>query len=138
MIKPIYAIGPDGEKHIYKQIGKMFFRIYGLSPRDVMTKCYVCEDDTEEIYYRFCLVGEMVEQTPVYVIDTVCHTAVAESGDFIDEFLSYDEAAAAIEAYETADKKEGIYLPDYYEVENDEHLKVIGETEYGLILAGDE
>lgn len=39
-----------------------------------------------------------------------------QTGTFIDEFSTEDEALAAIEDYEIEDENNGCYEPDFYEV----------------------
>lgn len=39
-----------------------------------------------------------------------------ETGTFIDSFDSYQDAEAALKEYETEDKEEGIFEPEFYEI----------------------
>lgn len=43
-------------------------------------------------------------------------TRFRETGDKIDEFATYEEAKAAIAAYEAEDKEEGNFTDDFYEI----------------------
>ena len=52
------------------------------------------------------------------------YTASRESGDFIEGFETYEEAVRAIEGYEQMDKDDGIFKPDFYEVEDIDHCRV--------------
>lgn len=49
------------------------------------------------------------------------YTADRETGTFIEECASIDEALAKIEEYEEADKKEGTYEEGFYNVVNECH-----------------
>jgi hypothetical protein len=40
----------------------------------------------------------------------------SETGTFIDEFGTYQEALKALQEYENEDKQEGVYTPDFYEI----------------------
>ena len=48
-----------------------------------------------------------------------------ETGTFIDEVESVDEGLKLIEEYETTDREDGNYTPDFYDVVNEEHSSVI-------------
>lgn len=52
------------------------------------------------------------------------YTANRETGTFIDEFDTYEEAKKAIEEYEEQDKTDGIYEADFYEVEDENHCPI--------------
>jgi hypothetical protein len=39
-----------------------------------------------------------------------------ETGTFIDEFNTYQEALTGLEGFENEDKQEGVYTPDFYEI----------------------
>ena len=52
------------------------------------------------------------------------YTADRETGTFIDEFNTIEEAKAAIAEYETRDKVDGVYEEDFYDVVNEEHESV--------------
>jgi hypothetical protein len=39
-----------------------------------------------------------------------------ESGDPIEEFMTYEEAMQKVIEYESADEKEGIYEPNFYTI----------------------
>ena len=39
-----------------------------------------------------------------------------ECGNIIDDFDTYEEALARLEKYEAEDKKDNIYVPDFYEI----------------------
>lgn len=52
------------------------------------------------------------------------YTADKETGTFIDEFNTIEEAIAAIADYETADKLVGVYEEDFYDIVNEEHESV--------------
>lgn len=53
------------------------------------------------------------------------YTADKETGTFIDEFESIEEAKAAIEKYERADKADGTYEEDFYDVVDENHCSLI-------------
>lgn len=40
----------------------------------------------------------------------------AESGILLDEFETREEAEATLNQYEEADQKDGLYIPDQYEI----------------------
>lgn len=40
----------------------------------------------------------------------------SETGTFIDEFNTYQEALAELQIYENEDKQEGTFTPDFYEI----------------------
>ena len=40
----------------------------------------------------------------------------SETGTFIDQFDTYQEAQKELERYEKEDKQEGTYTPDFYEI----------------------
>lgn len=40
----------------------------------------------------------------------------SETGTFIDQFNTYQEAQKELERYEEEDKKEGNFTPDFYEI----------------------
>ena len=42
-----------------------------------------------------------------------------EAGNFIDEFATLEEAKNALEAYESEDKKDGTFTPNFYEIVED-------------------
>lgn len=48
------------------------------------------------------------------------YTADRETGTFIDEFASIEDARAAIQQYEESDKNDGIYEPDFYDIVDEE------------------
>lgn len=52
------------------------------------------------------------------------YTANRETGTFIDEFETLEEAKKAIEEYEAQDKKDGVYEADFYEVEDENHYSI--------------
>lgn len=52
------------------------------------------------------------------------YTANRETGTFIDEFETLEEAKKAIEEYEAQDKKDGVYEADFYEVEDENHCSI--------------
>jgi hypothetical protein len=39
-----------------------------------------------------------------------------ETGTFIDEFETYQEAQKELERYENEDKQDGTFTPDFYEI----------------------
>ena len=39
-----------------------------------------------------------------------------EAGNIIDRFFTFKDAENALEEYETADKADGTYTPDFYEI----------------------
>lgn len=53
------------------------------------------------------------------------YTADRETGTFIEECASIDEALAKIEEYEEADKKEGTYEEGFYDVVNEDHETLV-------------
>lgn len=40
----------------------------------------------------------------------------SETGTFIDQFNTYQEAQQELERYENEDKQEGTFTPDFYEI----------------------
>jgi hypothetical protein len=40
----------------------------------------------------------------------------SETGTFIDQFDTYQEAREELERYENEDKQEGTFTPDFYEI----------------------
>ena len=40
----------------------------------------------------------------------------SETGTFIDQFNTYQEAQKELERYENEDKKDGTFTPDFYEI----------------------
>lgn len=53
------------------------------------------------------------------------YTANKETGMFIDKFETVTEALNAIRQYETDDKAEGLYEPDWYDVVDERHCSVM-------------
>lgn len=53
------------------------------------------------------------------------YTADKETGTFIDEFDSYEEAVEAIKKYELEDQSTGIYEPNFYDVVEKEHCSIL-------------
>ena len=51
-------------------------------------------------------------------------TADRETGTFIEEFATVEEAREAIEAYEAKDKAEGIFEEDFYDVVDEYHCTI--------------
>ncbi len=49
------------------------------------------------------------------------YTADRETGTFIDECATIEEAKNIIAEYEASDRKDGIYEPDFYDVVNENH-----------------
>lgn len=49
------------------------------------------------------------------------YTADRETGVFIDEFATIEEAKKAIEKYEELDKQDGTYEENFYDVVNENH-----------------
>ena len=50
-----------------------------------------------------------------------------EAGNIIEYFSTKEEAEQAIEEYEKADKAEGIYEPDFYEVAECDMMDIVSE-----------
>lgn len=50
-----------------------------------------------------------------------------EAGNIIEYFSTKEEAEQAIEEYEKADKAEGIYEPDFYEVAEFDMMDIVSE-----------
>lgn len=50
-----------------------------------------------------------------------------EAGNIIEYFNTKEEAEQAIEEYEKADKAEGIYEPDFYEVAEFDMMDIVSE-----------
>lgn len=40
----------------------------------------------------------------------------SESGIFLDEYASEEEAKRAVKSYELLDRKDGVYVPNAYEI----------------------
>lgn len=55
---------------------------------------------------------------------TKYYTADRETGTFIDEFNTIEEARAAIVEYEISDKADGVYEEDFYDVVDEDHCSV--------------
>lgn len=53
------------------------------------------------------------------------YTADRETGTFIDEFETVEDAKAAIEEYEEYEKEEGVYEPDFYDIVDENHCSLI-------------
>lgn len=53
------------------------------------------------------------------------YTADRETGTFIDEFETIEDAKAAIEEYEEYEKEEGVYEPDFYDIVDENHISLI-------------
>ena len=51
-------------------------------------------------------------------------TADRETGTFIEEFATVEEARKAIKAYEDEDKAEGIFEEDFYDVVDEDHCTI--------------
>ena len=52
------------------------------------------------------------------------YTADKETGTFIEEFATIEEAKKAIESYEAADIADGTYEEDFYAVVDENHMVV--------------
>lgn len=52
------------------------------------------------------------------------YTANRETGTFIDEFKSIEDAQNAIKQYEECDREEGVYEENFYDVVNDNHESI--------------
>ena len=52
------------------------------------------------------------------------YTADRETGTFIECFNTFDEAEAAINAYEESDKADGIYEDDFYAIVDEDHCMI--------------
>ena len=52
------------------------------------------------------------------------YTANRETGMFIEEFASVEEARKAIIAYEEKDKADGIYEENFYDVVDENHCTI--------------
>lgn len=52
------------------------------------------------------------------------YTADRETGTFINEFSTIEDARDAIVAYEISDKAEGIYEEDFYAIVDEEHCTI--------------
>lgn len=55
------------------------------------------------------------------------YTADKETGTFIDEFTSIGKALKEIERYESMDRKDGVYVENFYDVVvvNEEHESLL-------------
>lgn len=53
-----------------------------------------------------------------------CWVACRETGDKISCFHTLEEAKKQIEQYETEDKNDGSYTPDFYDIVNDDFISV--------------
>jgi hypothetical protein len=47
------------------------------------------------------------------------YTRDREAGNIIDKFETEQEALKAIKSYEEEDKRDGSYIPDFYEIFNE-------------------
>lgn len=52
-------------------------------------------------------------------------TADKETGIFIDEVTSIKEGLELIKKYEEEDEQIGVYVPDFYDIVNEDHVSVI-------------
>lgn len=52
------------------------------------------------------------------------YTADKETGTFIEEFATIEEAKKAIEKYENDDKKERTYTKDFYDIVDENHISI--------------
>lgn len=55
---------------------------------------------------------------------TKYYTADRETGTFIDEFSTIEEARAAIAEYEISDKADGVYEENFYDVVDEDHCSI--------------
>ena len=53
------------------------------------------------------------------------YTACRETGALIDAFKTVKEALEEIKRYETIDKKDGVYEPDFYDVVNEDRISLL-------------
>lgn len=53
------------------------------------------------------------------------YTADRETGTFIDEFETVEDAKLAIMEYEEYEKEEGVYEPDFYDIVDENHVSLI-------------
>ena len=53
------------------------------------------------------------------------YTACRETGVLIDEFKTVEEALNEIKRYETIDKKDGVYEPNFYDVVNEKRISLL-------------
>lgn len=56
--------------------------------------------------------------------NTKIYTADRETGTFIDECESIEEAQNKIAEYEESDKADGTYEPDFYDIVDDNHMTI--------------
>lgn len=52
------------------------------------------------------------------------YTADRETGSFIEEVNSLDDGLTLIKEYEEADKADGTYTPNFYDVVNEDHCSI--------------
>ena len=57
--------------------------------------------------------------------DMKIYTADRETGTFIEECATIEEAKNIISEYEASDIKDGIYEPDFYDVVNENHESIM-------------
>lgn len=69
---------------------------------------------------QHCWVAIHCEKEPCDIF-----TADRETGSFIDEFETVGDALAAIRQYEEADKADGIYEPEFYDIVDANHVSYI-------------
>lgn len=63
-------------------------------------------------------------------------TAARETGDLCEEFKTYEECKKAIAEYEEHDKKEGIYVPDFYDIVDEDHRSYTTNEDYEDVNSG--
>lgn len=63
-------------------------------------------------------------------------TACRETGDFIDEFDTYEDCKNAILEYEAYDKDDDSYEPDFYDIVDEDHRSYTTNEDYEDVDSG--
>ena len=63
-------------------------------------------------------------------------TAARETGDFIDEFDTYEDCKNAILEYEAYDKDDDSYEPDFYDIVDEDHRSYMTNEDYEDVDSG--
>lgn len=86
----------------------------------------ISDSDEEEREYAEMDIADINMMLATNGIERIkFYTADRETGTFIDEVGSIEEALQLIEKYEAIDIDRGIYEPGFYDVVNKRHISVI-------------
>lgn len=70
-------------------------------------------------------INHLVRKNSLMEIGDKVYTADRESGTFIEEFETVDDAKVAIGEYEEFDREDGTYEPGFYDVVDENHVSLI-------------